>query len=170
MRDQRGFTLIEILVSMAIFAMIVIGAIGVLGATDQGGFLEGFPTGFITARVAKDYTASSVYLQAFNEFVANKTTVNATPGTYCVGSGCSPVVALPAGLAGYPTPPGQTYQLDWTRLDVVIELWYWQPLSNSFSTAFNTTETLTRVRSTLTWQTRGTSRSVTVERFIPWPP
>lgn len=170
MKNDRGFTLIEILVSMAIFAVIVIGAIGVLGATDQGGFLEGFPTGFLTARVAKDYTAASVYLQAFNEFVASKTTVNATPGTYCIGSSCSPLVALPAGLAGYPTPPGQSYQLDWTRLDILIETWYWDTVNDRFSTSFNTTETLTRVRSTLTWQTRGTSRSVTVERFIPWPP
>lgn len=167
MRNERGFTLIEILVSMAIFAMIVIGAIGVLGATDQGGFLEGFPTGFITARVAKDYTAASVYLQSLNEFVAGKTSANAPAGTYCVGSACSPLVALPSGLAGYPTPPGQSYQLDWTKLDVVIETWYWQPLSNSYSTSFNTTETLTRVRSTLTWQLRGQSRSVTMDRFIP---
>lgn len=167
MRNERGFTLIEILVSMAIFAMIVIGAIGVLGATDQGGFLEGFPTGFVTARVAKDYTAASVYLQSLNEFTAGKTAVNAPAGTYCVGSACSPPVALPSGLAGYPTPPGQSYQLDWTKLDVVIETWYWQPLSNSYSTSFNTTETLTRVRSTLTWQLRGQSRSVTMERFIP---
>jgi prepilin-type N-terminal cleavage/methylation domain-containing protein len=167
MTNQRGFTLIEILVSLAIFAMIVIGALGVLGATDQGGFLEGFPTGFVTARVAKDYTAASVYLQALNEFAASKGSAAATSGVYCIGSACSPVNDLPAGLTGYPTPPGQPYQLDWTKLDVVIETWYWDTVNERYSTSFNTTETLTRVRSTLTWQMRGQARSVTVERFIP---
>lgn len=167
MSDQRGFTLIEILVSLAIFAMIVIGALGVLGATDQGGFLEGFPTGFLTARIAKDYTSASVFLQAFQEFVASKGTAAATPGSYCLGSGCSPVVAFPSGWTGYPTPPGTTYQLDWSRLEVLVERWYWDTTTNRFSSTVTTNETMTRVRSTLTWRMKSVDRSVTVERFIP---
>lgn len=166
MRNQDGFTLVEILVSLAIFATVVIGAVGVLAA-DAGGFLSGFPTSFVAARVAKDITAASVYLQAFQEFVASKGSAYATPGTYCLGGGCSPVVALPSKLSGYPTPPSAGYQLDWTRLDVVIQLWYWDPLNNRFSTSFNTTETLTRVQSTLTWQEKGVTRTLTVDRFIP---
>lgn len=183
-RDETGFTLVEILVSLAIFAMVAIGAIGVLGATDSGGFMEGFPTGFMTARVAKDYTASSVYLQAFNEFVAAKGTANATPGTYCVGSACSPVVSLPSGLAGYPTPPNAGYQLDWTRLDVLIQRWHWDEtadvdgvgsdkgktycvIGTAGCSSVSTNEYVTLTRSTLTWRIKGASRSMTVERYIP---
>ena len=164
---QDGFTLLEILVSLVIFAVIVIGALGVLGAADVGGFLEGFPSAFATARVARDYTAASTYLQGFQEFVASKKSANATPGTYCLGTGCSPEIALPGGLSGYPTPPGQGYQLAWTRLDVLIELWYWDNVQKKFTAAFSTDETLTRVQTTLTWTTRGFARTIAVDRFIP---
>lgn len=166
-RAQGGFTLLEILVSLAIFAVIVIGTLGVLGAADAGGFLEGFPSAFATARVARDYTVASVYLQAFQEFVASKGSANAAPGTYCIGTGCSPEVALPPGLTGYPTPPGQGYQLAWTRLDVLVELWYWDNVGKRFTATVTADEKLTRVQTTLTWQTRGFARTVTVDRFIP---
>jgi len=164
---QDGFTLLEILVSLVIFAVIVIGALGVLGAADVGGFLEGFPSAFATARVARDYTAASVYLQAFQEFVSSKGSLNATPGTYCLGTGCSPEVALPGGLTGYPAPPGQGYQLAWTQLDVLIELWYWDNVGKQFTATATADETMTRVQTTLTWTTRGFARSITVDRFIP---
>lgn len=170
---QDGFTLLEILVSLVIFAVIVVGAIGVLGAADVGGFLEGFPNAFATTRVARDYTAASTYLQAFQEFVASKKSANATPGTYCIGTGCSPEVVLPSGLAGYPTPPGQGYQLSWTRLDVLIQVWYWDNTLKRYVTPFvcvgDCPETLTRVRTTLTWTTRGFARDITVDRWIPNP-
>lgn len=166
-RRQDGFTLIELMVVMAIFAIIAVGAVGMLGAADAGGLLGGVPTGGNTARLAKDMTAATVYLQAFNEFVASRGSANVTPGTYCVGTGCSPQVLLPAGLSGYPTPPGAAYQLEWTRLMVLIETWYWDPATNRFTPTPNTTETITRVQSTLTWQMRAVSRSLTMDRFIP---
>ncbi|HEY3248945.1 MAG TPA: type II secretion system protein [bacterium] len=166
MRGEGGFTLLEVLVSLAIFAIVAVGAVGVLGATNGGGFLSGLPTGFATTRAARDITAASVYLNAFEEFVAWKGSANATTGSYCVGDGCSPEVALPSGLSGYPEPPGEAYQLDWTKLDVLIELWYWNTTSNTFTTTNTGLETLTRVRATLTWELQGYSRSVTVDRFI----
>lgn len=165
MRGEAGFTLLEVLVSLAIFAMIVVGAVGVLGASN-GGLFEGFPTGFVTARTARDITAASVYLNGLEEYVADRGSTNATPGSYCVGAGCSPEVALPSGLSGYPTPPGEGYQLDWTKLEMLIELWYWNTTTNTFSTTNTGLETLTRVRSTLTWTLQGRTRSLTVDRFI----
>jgi prepilin-type N-terminal cleavage/methylation domain-containing protein len=164
--NEHGFTLLEVLVSLAIFAMVVVGAVGVLGATNSGLF-EGLPTGFVTTRAARDITAASVYLNAFEEFVASKGSANAPAGDYCVGTGCSPEVALPTGLTGYPEPPGESYQLAWTKLEVLIETWYWDTTTNTFSTTVTTNETLTRVRATLTWEIGGRSRSVTVDRFIP---
>ncbi len=165
MRGEGGFTLLEVLVSLAIFAMIVVGAVGVLGASNSGLF-EGFPTGFVTTRVARDITAASVYLNAFEEFVASKGSANAAPGSYCVGSGCSTEVPLPTGLTGYPTPPGEAYQLNWTKLEVLIELWYWNTATNKFSATVSTNETLTRVRATLTWEIQGHTRTLSVDRFI----
>jgi prepilin-type N-terminal cleavage/methylation domain-containing protein len=169
MRDEAGFTLLEVLVSLAIFAMVVVGAVGVLGATNSGLF-EGLPTGFVTTRAARDITAASVYLNAFEEFVASKGSANAPAGDYCVGTGCSPEVALPTGLTGYPVPPGEGYQLDWTKLEVLIETWYWDGTCGAtgcFSSTVTTDETLTRVRTTLTWEIGGRSRSVSVDRVIP---
>ena len=172
MRTQSGFTLVEVLVSLAIFAVVIIGATALLGAANTGGLLEGFNTSFSAARVSKDISAASVYLQAFQEFVDSKGSANATPGSYCVGSACSPAVALPSGLTGYPTPPGQPYQLAWTKLNVLIERWHWDAVAAKYCLvgpgcgASSTTESVTRVRAILTWQIKGVQRTITVERFI----
>lgn len=187
MRNQQGFTLLEILISLVIFAVIVVGALGVLGAADAGGFLEGFPSAFVTARVARDYTAASIYLQSFQEYVHSIGGASATPGTYCKGTGCGPEVELPAGLAGYPMPPGQPYQIQWTRLDVLIEQWHWNDSADTDGAGPDLGKTycligstgcgndpeiadheyVTRVRTTLTWTLRGTPRTLTMERFVP---
>ncbi len=173
MRTQSGFTLVEVLVSLAIFAVVIIGATALLGAANTGGLLEGFTTSFAAARVSKDISAASVYLQSFQEFVNSRGSASATPGSYCVGSACSPPVALPAGLTGYPTPPGQPYQLDWTKLDVLIERWHWDAVAAKYCLvgsagcgAVSTTESVTRVRTILTWQLQNVQRTLTVERFI----
>ncbi len=194
--DERGFTLIEILVSLAIFAVVVIGALGVLGAAGSGGFLEGFPTGFMATRAARDMTAASVYLQAFQEYAAGQGGALLTPGTYCQGPGCATENLASSGLTGCPSPPtqpcpsppGQPYQLDWRKLDVTIERWYWdgaatpkryrcsQPASATcdFVVPIPPTEYLVRLHSMLTWQVRpprggqpAVIRTMEVDRFLP---
>ncbi len=171
MSDQRGFTLLEVLVSLAIFAVVVVGALGVLGATSSGGFLEGFPTGFSTTRSAKDATAASVYLQAFHEYVAAQNTAALVPGVYCDGPDCPSANLASSGLSGWPTPPGQPYQLDWRRLDVTIERWCWDDsvrryVHTSTCDTAPSTEYLVRVRSVLTWRYRSATRTLTLDRFV----
>lgn len=190
--NERGFTLIEILVSLAIFAVVVVGALGVLGAASSGGFLSGFATGFATTRAARDFTAAAVFLQAFQEHAAQQASTQGAaslvPNTYCAGSdpGCANNLSF-AGLGTYPlpscnTPAGcsQPYQLDWRRLDVTIERWY-ACFDNSVDpprfvkysiepgvgcTVNLAKEYLVRVHSTLTWQYRNLTRTMDVERFL----
>lgn len=132
MTGERGFTLIEILISLAIFAVVVIGALGVLGAAGSGGFLESFPTGLAATRVARDITAASVYLQTFNEYAMGLNSSTLTAGTYSAtpGATCSTTLTFTgSGLGSPPAPPGPPcnypYQLNWQTLTVVIDPpWY----------------------------------------------
>jgi prepilin-type N-terminal cleavage/methylation domain-containing protein len=181
MTGERGFTLIEILISLAIFAVVVVGALGILGAAGSGGFLESFPTGFAATRVARDITAASVYLQTFNEYAMGLNSSTLTPGTYTAtpGGTCSTTLTLTgSGLGSPPAPPGPPcnypYQLNWQTLTVIIDPpWYacfntsstpapctatspcfvkYSTGSDASCTINNLKESLVRIDSKLTWQ------------------
>lgn len=159
-REDDGFTLIETLISLAILTFVIIGIMTAAGALTSG---------VLAARTARDYTVASVYLSGLNEFIAGKGAPTST-GAYCIGRECSPGSDLPPDLAGYPVPPGENEGFDWTRMDVTIETWGWDPQRQRFLKTDREvsmpTVALTRVQSVLTWQTRGGSRSLAIERFI----
>lgn len=192
-RSERGFTLIEILIAFLVFAMVVLGTGLVLGAATAGGFLDIFPTSFSAIRVARDYTTASTYLQSFQEFMANKGSGSATAGKYCYDRpesviGCSAPNPLPAD---YPSPATAGYQLNWDKLEVVIEDWYWNGTAERYCpevdygsgesavcTAGVSSFGLKLVQSTLYWEFKGQTRAsggcseipglscVTVRRFL----
>jgi len=181
MTSERGFTLVEVLISLAIFAVVVVGALGVLGAAGSGGFLEGFPTGLSATRVARDITAASVYLQTFNEYAMGLNSSTLTAGTYTAtpGGTCTTTLTFTgSGLGSPPAPPGPPcnypYQLGWQTMTVTIDPPYYAcfnstgtpvqctvsaPCFVKYSKASdascaidNTKESLIRIDSKLTWQ------------------
>ncbi len=174
-QHQGGFTLIEIIVSLAIFLVIVVGALGVISASNVGA-LGGLNTGLTSGRIGKDTTAATVYLQALQEYAASQGSGQiqplGTPNTQynCTPNGaswsCSP--SLPAGLAGAPQPSQQTFELAWTQITIDISRWNWDSGASQYSTsAPSTTDSLIRIRSTITWKAGTAQRSITMERFIP---
>jgi prepilin-type N-terminal cleavage/methylation domain-containing protein len=165
---ERGFTLIEVLIALAVFAIIIVGAIGVMGAVNASGLTEGLSTGLVTGRVSKDVTAASTYLQALQEYVAAKGSGSVIPDTYCAGT-CGAETALPVD---FPTPASQglnqPYQLDWTNVVVLIEWWGWDAGTGQYAPSLGCSgDCLLRVESTVSWQLKGAPRSVRMERFIP---
>jgi prepilin-type N-terminal cleavage/methylation domain-containing protein len=156
--DERGITLLELLVALALFAVIAIGTLAALGATNAGGFLEGFPVAFATNRSAKDITAATAYVQGLQEHLG-RLGASLTPGTY----------TSPAGF-GYVDPSTAPYQLGSAAVAIVIERWGWnQPLGTTGhyeAMPGCTADCLFRVHTTLTWQLKDATRTVAMERFV----
>jgi len=166
-----GFTLIEIVVSLALFVVLAAGALEVIGASSVNP-PGSFPTVFGTGRAAKDVTAASVYLQSLQEYAASQgSSTMGSPSTYtCTPSGgtwsCAPV--LPTGLTGAPQPSAVPYELQWTQLMIDVSRWNWDSSASKYSVAAaSTSDYLIRVRSTLTWQVGTVAKTLTAERFIP---
>jgi prepilin-type N-terminal cleavage/methylation domain-containing protein len=163
-----GFTIIETLIALAVFAVVVIGALGFVGATSSG--LPGsIPTGLVTARSSKDMTAAGVYLQALHEYAAARGAGSIDPAT----DGGTFTPASPSGPVGFVLPSEVPYQLDWDTLVVAFVTLMWDggspgqyaPQSCDPSTA---ADCLILMRSTLTWSLRGVTRQpITVERILP---
>lgn len=167
---ERGFTLIEVIVAFAVLAVVLVGALTVVGAA---GFLDTFPTAFGGGRVAKDYTAASVYLQAFHEHLAGVGSENLD-----LSGGCAQSFTPADGeLYGFASPSSPGFQLDWAELQVQFERWEWNGTQyastgpDSCDAPAEGDDAMMRVVSTLTWRLKGTARPpLSVERFIPRTP
>ncbi len=172
-RSEQGFTLIEILFALLIFSIVAVGTLGFLGAASTGGgFLDAFPTSFAGARFARDYTAASVYLQALQEFVAascKPTCAEASSPVSPASYMCTPPANCSPSLTGAPMPSGQptgqTYQLNWQQVNLLVQRWGWNGTAY-VSTSPCTSDCLTLVQSTLTWQFKTQTRTLTVQRFV----
>lgn len=170
--DERGLTLIEILIALAIFAIVIVGAIGAVGATSAG-LTDTFSTGFGTGRQSKDYTVASSYLQGFQEYMAQYVDSDATTTTLELASPRSFAPASDPDIYGFALPSARPYQLGWTSMVVEVQRWYWDcgsPGQYSPSVAGTTNDQVILVRARLNWTLKGAVRSLTVERFVPYRP
>jgi prepilin-type N-terminal cleavage/methylation domain-containing protein len=192
-----GFTLVEVLVALGIFAVVSIGVLSLLGGAVAGGVQDAAPTALATGRQAKDLTVAGVYLQALHDHLASQddsvwNVVFSTwpPGTaeqtYCLSSG-GPSCAggeptLPAALGDHPVPASAPFQLNWLEVRIVIQRWFWDCDAARYAPnrPIPTEEMLVHVNSTLSWRFRRQARSLApggrgIERFLPygaaqWPP
>lgn len=156
--DERGITLVELLVALALFAIVAIGTLGALGATNAGGFLEGFPVAFSTTRSAKDITAAAVYIQSLHEHLAQQGGL--TEGVFTF----TPASPDPFGFV---KPSAERFQLRWTQMQVEIQRWGWNGEKDAYQNGEPcTTDCLFWVRTQLEWQLKDSTRSVAMERFI----
>jgi prepilin-type N-terminal cleavage/methylation domain-containing protein len=170
---ERGLTLIEILIALAIFAIVVVGALGAVGAANMG-LTDTFSTGFGTGRNSKDYTVATSYLQGFQEFMAQYVDAS-TIGTLDTGL---PHTFTPSSpdVFGFPVPSERPYQLNWTSMAVSVQPWYWncdnpgQYSPTPSPSAGPTNDQVIYVRASLTWAVKGANRTLTVERFVPYHP
>jgi len=187
---MHGFSLIEVLVALGIFAVVCVGVVSILGATAAGGLQDASPTALSTGRRAKDLTAAAVYLQALHDYLA--TLDNAVwgalftawlPGVdeqiYCIGPGrssCGGAEPTPPAIVGsYPLPRTAPYQLHWTTLRILVQRWHWDCATTRFAArpVRTTPDVLIHVRSTLSWRFKGEARTLTsgdggVDRFLPY--
>ena len=189
-KGDRGFSLIEVLVALGIFAVVSVGVLSVLGATAAGGFQDASPTALTTGRRAKDLTVAAVYLQALHDYLASQDEMvwdalfatwppGATDRTYCIRPGGTPCdggePVLPVLLGGYPVPESTPYQLNWTMVRIVIERWFWDCSMKRYAPerSLPTRDLLVRVHSTLLWRFKDEVRSLApggrgVDRFLPY--
>jgi prepilin-type N-terminal cleavage/methylation domain-containing protein len=185
-----GFTLIEVLVALGIFAVVCVGVLSVLGAATAGGFQDASPTALTTGRRAKDLTVAAVYVQALHDYLASLDDavwsavfsgwpVGVDEQTYCVGPGgtsCGGGELIPPAILGsVPLPQAAPYQLDWIALRILVQRWYWDCATARYAVnaAFPTADLLVRVRSTLLWRFKGEVRAVAsgdggAQRFLAY--
>jgi prepilin-type N-terminal cleavage/methylation domain-containing protein len=179
---DRGFTIIEILLALAMFAVIIVGALGTLGAQGTGQ-LETVPTGLTTARSGKDITAAAVYLQALHECAATVGGTGVTPGTmiYDGSSSDAPLgCTIPLTSPLQPLlPSAEPYQLARYTLTVTFTTLVWGSGRYTEGSCDPATDAdcLVRIRSTLAWSLRGEPPScppsgsargcLTVQRLLP---
>lgn len=156
-RSEAGFTLIEILIALTVFFVLVIGTFAVLAWATTEGYLGAFPTSLGTTRVAKDYTAASVYLQALEQYVI---TQNPPLAAGCYTTAVTPTGSLdcPPGLtiqpslpAGAPTP----VELGWREVQLLVQPWGWVEASGTYSPTPTCGDCLKLVQATVYWEFKG---------------
>jgi len=170
----QGFTLIEILLALAFFAIVIVGALATVGASGSG-HLETVPTGLATARSGRDITAAAVYLQALHECAAAAGGGAVTPGTttYTSASTAAPLGCTIPNASPPPTtlpllPSEEPYQLQEYTLTVTFDTLQWGGTQYGVGTCDPSADAdcLVRMRSTLAWSIRGVPPTCTASERI----